>query len=133
MSLKIPDGFGSGRERAFLIRQGTVAVEDINIATMLLCRCYRHRGGEVLNEYAPGTYNGTEYGKITRTGEQIFLFIIGGDAGEHEQRRLLFHAGALLVDPLDWKKNRNMLLDALTAAKFEFKCKLKAGEVLGDE
>jgi len=110
-----------GRHYIFEPRNKAIAIEDINIAAALLCHGYDSLTSV---EYAPGKFNGTEFGRHTKTGEMIFIFIIDGDPIKLNQVRLLFHAGAYRVDPQDFVNRRNMLLDALTNAKREARKKM---------
>lgn len=115
----LPGRNWDSRKRAFLYRNGAVSVEDINLATLLICHNYKKSHGKEAGEYKPGKFTGTELGHITQTGEQIFLFVIEGDPKEFHERRLLFHNGSIMVDPLEWSKTRTMLITALKYAQSE--------------
>jgi hypothetical protein len=119
---ELPDASGlwkSGRHYIFKVNPngGTVECEDIFIAASLLCHGYKYVDRKIVQDYTPGKFAGTLLGKVRGTGERIFVFIIQGDVGELFERKNLFHCGAHLVDPMELRKARSLLMDALADAK----------------
>lgn len=107
----------AGRHYIFQPRDNAVAVEDIFIAASLLCRGHQYNAGRIEREFVPGQFSGTDLGRITSTGEKVFLFIIRGDVTELTFRKRLIHKGAHLIDTSEFKVARSRLLDELTEAK----------------
>jgi hypothetical protein len=114
-------GWQAGRPYLFRCHKDGSGIdcEDINISAALLCRCYKYVNGKQEREYIPGRFDGTLLGRVTSAGETIFLFVIAGKSEDLWEEKQLFHAGALRLDPAEYKTKRNLLLDALREAKLE--------------
>jgi hypothetical protein len=117
---ELPDATGnwrSGNPSIFNLRKETVECEDIAIAASLLSHGYKYVDRKIVKDYAPGKFAGTLLGRVKDTGFKVFVFVIQGDPLELFERRNLFHCGAHLVDPMEFQKNRAMLIGAMKDAK----------------
>ncbi len=114
---ELPPDFQKGRHYKFYKRADGVACEDMCIASTLLCHGFHYANKKVVKEYSPGSFGGTLLGRVTATGEEIYLFIIQGNPGEFVERQMLFHMGAYRVDPADYKAARMKLMGAINVAK----------------
>lgn len=111
--------FKKGRIYTFGPNQGGTGIlcEDINVAAALMCHAIKYVDRKVLKEYQPGKFAGTALGFVKNSGQKIFLFDIRGDVRELSERRRLFHAGVHVSIDVEFKENREFLLDALKVAE----------------
>ena len=114
-------GFARGRQYLFTLSDKSISTDSIWLAATMLCHGTKRVAGKDEKEYKPGRFAGTKLGRIAKTGEQIFAFEIEGDPRDLHERRLLFHAGAYRVDPVELESRRNFLMDALSIARQEAK------------
>ena len=112
---------GLKRQRFYTFEQNPggpgVVCEDLTVAAVLLCNSFERANKVNGEEFPAATFAGTLHARNTGTGEKIFLFVITGDTVSLFRRQRLFHAGALRVDPLEYRKRRSYLMDALADAK----------------